>query len=315
VVAQVGTLAYLKHADENWLSVCVRSLPLRAGSRAWGALHNRTLPEFMRAPMYKAWMSFFDGNIEEAELPLVEYPTLNSFFTRKLKAGSRTIAAADTCDLVSPVDGKVMVHGIVEDGDRLEQIKGQSYSLRRFLGTEPKRYHENSTLHYIVLYLAPGDYHRMHMSNDFKLLERRHIAGELFPVAPAATKRIPSLFARNERIVLNGAWQHGFFSYTPVGAYNVGSIRLTFDHALLTNVKLDEEEREQLSAYGAEPVEDVRTYRKGMVLSRGEEVARFELGSTVVLVAEVPEGKTLHFNFDAASRVQVGQALASVVDA
>jgi phosphatidylserine decarboxylase len=81
----------------------------------------------------------------------------------------------------------------------------------------------------MIIYLAPGDYHGVHSPVDWKIEEMRHFPGPLFSVSPLAARSIKGLFAINERIVLNGMWKHGFFSLTPVGAYNVGSMTLEFD--------------------------------------------------------------------------------------
>jgi phosphatidylserine decarboxylase len=85
-------------------------------------------------------------------------------------------------------------------------------------------------LYQVVLYLAPGDYHRIHSAAQWSIHKRRHFPGTLLPVAPVVGKVVPQLLALNERVVLTGEWEHGFFSMTAVGAYNVGSIRMHFDN-------------------------------------------------------------------------------------
>jgi phosphatidylserine decarboxylase precursor len=161
--------------------------------------------------------------------------------------------------LVSPVDGRVVVCGRV-DGDRVEQVKGVTYSLTQFLGemhvtvedgevppdadaAEPAAPQQPSTiqpkegnaLFHIVIYLAPGDYHRLHWPCSMKVKRSRHFPGTLFPISPVVARLIPNLFALNERVVVSGAWPAGFFSFTAVGAYNVGSIALNFDADVVTN--------------------------------------------------------------------------------
>lgn len=178
--------------------------------------------------------------------------------------------------------------------------KDANYQLNTFLGSVPRQ-HPQSELHHCVLYLAPGDYHRIHAPTEFKIEERTHHSGELLPVAPAFVKSCPSTFSLNERVNLNGTWKYGFFSMSPVGAYNVGSITLTSEPDLVTNIP----------SVGHHVSR--RSFRTPIEVQRGDEVACFELGSTVVLVFEVPKGYKWEWNVKTDARVKVGQPLGRIV--
>ena len=148
-----------------------------------------------------------------------------------------------------------------------------------------------TALYYIVVYLAPGDYHRFHSPTSWVAEKRRHFAGELYSVSPYLQRSLPGLFTLNERVVLLGRWRWGFFSFTPVGATNVGSIKINFDRELRTNSLTTDTEAdraaEQASARG-EPYSGFAeaTYSAaskvlgGHALRRGEEMGGFQLGSS-----------------------------------
>lgn len=159
-----------------------------------------------------------------------------------------------------------------------------------------------SALYYIVVYLAPGDYHRFHSPTAWVAEKRRHFAGELYSVSPYLQRTLPGLFTLNERVVLLGRWRWGFFSFTPVGATNVGSIKINFDRELRTNSlttdtaadRAAEEASargEPYSGFAEATYEAASPILKGHALRRGEEMGGFQLGSTVVLVFEAPKGQ------------------------
>ncbi|KAJ5167328.1 uncharacterized protein N7482_006109 [Penicillium canariense] len=165
----------------------------------------------------------------------------------------------------------------------------------------------NHALFYVVIYLAPGDYHRFHSPTEWVVESRRHFAGELYSVSPYLQRTLPGLFTLNERVVLLGRWRWGFFSYTPVGATNVGSIKINFDSELRTNSLLTDTAADMAAALAAERGEPdpgfvEATYAHasrtlgGHPLRRGEEMGGFQLGSTVVLVFEAPLGSRKSFD-------------------
>lgn len=165
----------------------------------------------------------------------------------------------------------------------------------------------NNALYYVVIYLAPGDYHRFHSPVSWVVESRRHFAGELFSVSPYLQRHLPGLFTLNERVVLLGRWRWGFFSYTPVGATNVGSIKINFDRELRTNSLLTDTAADRAAALAAQRGEQFSgfveaTYRHasrtlgGHPLQRGEEMGGFQLGSSIVLVFEAPRGSRKSFD-------------------
>jgi len=156
-------------------------------------------------------------------------------------------------------------------------------------------------LFYVVIYLAPGDYHRFHSPTAWVVESRRHFAGELYSVSPYLQRHLPGLFTLNERVALLGRWRWGFFSYTPVGATNVGSIKINFDRELRTNSLLTDTAADLAAALAAKRGEQdpgfvEATYRHasrtlaGHPLQRGEEMGGFQLGSSIVMVFEAPLG-------------------------
>jgi phosphatidylserine decarboxylase len=164
-----------------------------------------------------------------------------------------------------------------------------------------------TALYYAVIYLAPGDYHRFHSPCSWVVESRRHFAGELFSVSPYLQRTLPGLFTLNERVVLLGRWRYGFFSYTPVGATNVGSIKINFDKELRTNSLTTDTAADRAAAEAAANGQPYTGFAEatyhgasallhGQPLKRGEEMGGFQLGSTIVMVFEAPKGKRPSFD-------------------
>ncbi|CAH2078851.1 unnamed protein product [Thlaspi arvense] len=168
-------------------------------------------------------------------------------------------------------------------------------------------------LYYCVIYLRPGDYHRIHSPADWNALVRRHFAGRLFPVNERATRTIRNLYVENERVVLEGIWKEGFMALAAVGATNIGSIELFIEPELKTN-------KPKKKLFPTEPPEE-RVYDPeghGVKLEKGKEVGVFNMGSTVVLVFQAPttnspdgssSSSDYRFCVKQGDRVRVGQAL------
>jgi phosphatidylserine decarboxylase len=303
----------------------LKSLPLRQLSRLWGQLHSQDLPEWLRVPAFSLYIKMFGCRLEEAvEQDLTKYANLCQFFQRQLLPGLRPISG--THCLTSPADGTVLYVGEVNDGV-LEQVKGVTYSLQGFMGPlegldcrkehpyasmEPEDLAEYTKafvcnpmnrLYYSVIYLAPGDYHRFHSPAEWTVKTRRHFPGELFSVKPSIARWLQGLFNMNERAVYTGRWQYGFFSMTPVGATNVGSINVYFDKDLQTNHETHDD-------YKAGEFFDARfdqQEHKGVSIKKGKLVGDFNLGSTIVLVFEAPT--KFRFSVKPGQKVKVGQGL------
>lgn len=194
---------------------------------------------------------------------------------------------------------------------------------------------KTTSLYYAVIYLAPGDYHRFHSPTNWVVERRRHFAGELYSVSPYLQRTLPGLFTLNERVVLLGRWRHGFFSYIPVGATNVGSIIVNFDKELRTNSLLTDTAADlaaEEAAKRGEPYlgfaeatyEGASSVLHGHALKRGDEMGGFQLGSTVVLVFEAPSDKPATtegqkptgwtWAVEKGQTVKMGQALGRIVE-
>jgi len=210
----------------------------------------------------------------------------------------------------SPVDGRVVVCGEVT-ADRVSQVKGLTYTLSGFLGTpfDLVKKHSNTRLYHCVIYLAPGDYHRIHSPFDWSIQESRHFPGTLFPIAPSFGRLIPNLLALNERVVMSGESEEGYCSLTAVGAYNVGSISLNFDETIKTNRPMRDYRCANLRYFsygGIGSQAYAHKYTPSFNFVKGDEVARFNLGSTVVIIFESEE---FDFSVKAGDYVQMGSQL------
>lgn len=206
-------------------------------------------------------------NMAEAADPNVtHYATFNAFFTRALKAGARPLAVAD---LVCPVDGAISQFGSIA-GDQIFQAKGHHYSTTALVGGDAALAARFTDGQFATIYLSPKDYHRIHMPSDGRLRRMLHVPGDLFSVNPATARGVPGLFARNERVVCVFDGARGPFVMVLVGATVVGSMATVWHGTV--NPPRHNTIREW-------------TYADGDVsLKQGDEMGRFLLGSTVVLL-------------------------------
>ena len=200
------------------------------------------------------------------------YVSLNDFFTRELKPGARPLAG-NSATWISPVDGTVSECGIIEDG-QLIQAKGQRYHLGELL-TDPARAASLEGGWFATIYLAPWNYHRVHAAMDGVVIETLHMPGKLYAVNPATERALPGLFALNERVICHMEGSTGFWSLVLVGALNVGSISTEW---------AGEIRHGQAHVPGRLSCGHPRTR-----LTRGDTIARFNLGSTIILL--IPKGK------------------------
>ncbi len=209
----------------------------------------------------------FKVNLEEAVNPDPRsYATFNDFFTRALKPELRPIAANK---IISPVDGTISQLGRIVNSSLL-QAKGVSYSLDKLLGGNPDRTSLYQNGQFITIYLSPRDYHRIHMPCSGKLLEQTHIPGRLFSVAKHTVNTIKGIFARNERVIATFETEFGPMAMVLVGAINVAAIETVWA-GLITPPK-----GETITS---------RSYKdKDIRLKKGEEMGRFNMGSTVILL-------------------------------
>ncbi len=227
---------------------------------------------------------------EAAEPDPAAYPSFNAFFTRALKPGLRPLARADW---VCPVDGAISQFGHVDDGQLL-QAKGHHYSTTALLGGDAALAAHFQHAHFATIYLSPRDYHRIHMPADGELRRMIHVPGALFSVNPTTARGVPGLFARNERVVCVFDSARGPWVLVLVGATIVGSMATVW-HGVVNPPRPG-----TVRQWAYEPGQHL--------LRQGQEMGRFLLGSTVVLLLPGPLG------FDPGWRpggpVRMGQAMA-----
>ncbi len=226
----------------------------------------------VRSALIKGFLKLYPQvNLGEAQRTQVEqYASFNDFFTRALRAGVRPIDVADTA-LVSPVDGRVSQAGAIEEGHLL-QAKGHGYSAAALLGSaaraEPFRGGRFATI-----YLAPFNYHRIHMPVAGTLREAVHVPGALYSVNQATAENVPGLFARNERVVCLFDTPYGPLAMVLVGALFVGSVSVVWQSSEVTPAKPRPQYPMPLPLPSPAPA-----------LAKGEEMGRFNMGSTVILL-------------------------------
>jgi phosphatidylserine decarboxylase len=208
---------------------------------------------------------------EAAEPDLLAYANFNDFFTRALRPGARPLAEAN---LVCPVDGAISECGTIA-GEQIFQAKEHHYSIRTLLGgdTDLAKKFENGS--FATLYLSPRDYHRVHMPCSGRLVRMIHVPGSLFSVNPLMARKIPGLFARNERVVCIFESEQGLFALVLIGAVIVGSVETVW-HGVVTP---PHNRRASLWNYGSS---DGSSDENVVELAQGAEMGRFRLGSTVV---------------------------------
>lgn len=211
----------------------------------------------------------FKVDLDEAVNPdPASYTTFNEFFTRPLKPELRPVAGGENV-LVSPVDGTVSQAGRIEQG-RIFQAKGHDYSALELLGGDEARAAPFMNGQFMTIYLSPRDYHRIHMPLSGSLLEQVYVPGRLFSVAGHTVRTVPRLFARNERVVALFDTDFGKLAMVLVGAINVAAIETVWD-GLVTPPQGRGVKRQRFP---------------DVALAKGEEMGRFNMGSTVILLLE-----------------------------
>ena len=233
----------------------------------------------------------FDINVGEAADPqLANYPSFNAFFTRALKPGARLVDG-DPASLLLPADGRMSQCGRIESG-RIFQAKGQAFTAAELLGDEAAAL-PYADGWFANIYLSPRDYHRVHMPWAGTLVETLHVPGRLFSVAPWAVREIPRLFARNERLVCHFDTDFGPMCLVMVGALLVSGVETVWNGV-------------NIPAYATRPRRlDFRG--QGIGLQRFAEMARFNYGSTVILL--FPRGAVVLDAFASEAPTRLGDRL------
>ncbi|MFN3713829.1 MAG: archaetidylserine decarboxylase [Alcanivoracaceae bacterium] len=271
-------------------------LPHHLLSRAVGALARSDTP-WIKTTFINIFLKQFDINMKEAEIEDPDmYPTFNAFFTRALKEGARPISDEPDA-IVSPADGAISQLGRIRGSDVM-QAKGQYFSLFELVGGDPELASEFINGHFATVYLSPKDYHRVHMPLAGTLREMIYVPGRLFSVNQATTRQIPDLFARNERAVCVFDSEQGPFVVILVGAMIVAGIETVFAGQVTPLARTVTRIR-----YPA---------RDAIHFNKGDELGRFLLGSTAILL--FPEGKTDFLQgLTADSPVRMGQKLGNTL--
>ena len=269
-------------------------LPKQALTRLMGALAGLEGGSVTTA-VIRWFIQRYNVNMSEAlEADPAAYASFNQFFTRPLRPGVRPLADADW---ICPVDGAVSQLGAItgDAGDQIFQAKGHHYSTQALVGGDATLAAQFAHGHFATIYLSPRDYHRIHMPCAWRLLRMVHVPGDLFSVNPTTARGVPGLFARNERVVCVFEGEFGPFVLVLVGATIVGSMATVW-HGVVNPPRPG-------------TLRDWDYQAQNIHLHRGDEMGRFLLGSTIVLL--MPQGD-LHFTADwqATRPVRLGEAMA-----
>lgn len=265
------TLEHATPVSDRLLAGPQYLLPHHALGQLMYGLTRLRQPAALKNAAIRAYIRFFGIDLNQAEPSDPQaYPDFNSFFTRALKPGARTLAL-DPQTVMAPVDGTLSQFGCITRG-RLLQAKGRDFSVYELLGgsaTAASTFQDGA---FMTLYLSPRDYHRVHMPVAGTLEQMIHVPGRLFSVNAATTRVVPRLFARNERVICLFRTAQGPLAVVLVGALMVGSMQTTWAGQITP-------------PYGAAiRVWDYRQDAEPPQLAQGAELGRFNLGSTVILL-------------------------------
>ena len=267
----------------------LRYVPKNHLSRAVGRLVHARLPRPIARRLVRWFASTYEIDVAAASQELHSYPSIGHFFVRDLREGLRPIES----DFVSPVDGVLRNFGAVTNG-RLEQIKGKSYTLARFLGDdENARRYENGA--YFNLYLSPQDYHHVHAPVSGGIVRSVHIPGKLWPVNDWSLANVDELFSINERVVSYIDSPFGLAAVVMIGATNVGKISVVYD-SFISNAR---------SVAGTA----VRNYDPAVPIAAGDRLGTFHMGSSVVMLFEPGRIDLARVRLEAGKKVQYGAAV------
>lgn len=233
-------------------------------------------------------------NIDEAkQTNLTRFSSFNAFFTRKLRPEARPLAKGEAI-ITSPVDGVISHIGTLENG-QIIQAKGREYSVLELVGGNETLAMQFEKGQFATIYLSPKDYHRIHMPLTGKLKSMTYIPGELFSVNPRTARAVPKLFARNERVVTVFETEYGPIIMVLVGAIFVGSMETVWAGKITP-------------PYGKKIQQFDYNNDDAITLQKGDEMGRFNMGSTVVLLfpEQVP---TFNVQLREGIAVQMGQAI------
>lgn len=243
----------------------------------------------------KKFAAAFNVNMNDAADPeLNNYKTFNAFFTRALNYEARPLASGDRA-LTSPADGRISAIGDIHDA-RIFQAKNHDYSLLTLLAGDGEATERLGNGRFTTIYLSPKDYHRLHMPLDGRLVKQTHVPGRLFSVGPHTVKTLPNLFARNERVIAQFETEHGLMALVLVGAMNVAAIETVWDGLITPPQRADISSKDYNNA--------------NIELKQGEEMGRFNMGSTIIVLLENPA--VWSEDMQAGDAVKMGQFLGQI---
>lgn len=272
-----------------------RMLPTRWMTRFFGKFARCETPWFKNFAI-RLYCRLYPINLAEAEYSdITQYPCLDAFFIRRLKAGARDLNPANNL-LVSPVDGKLMQHGHSTQGQCL-QVKGIPYQIEHLVADKFLAQHYQDGI-FINLYLAPADYHRIHMPLSGQLQHMSYIPGPLLPVKPGVINHTRNVLAGNERVVCEFSTAFGSMLVVMVGALCVGGIEVSWESNILNPEHSAEVKHWNYSSDTKE-------------LAAGDELGCFHMGSAVVIILNHPHSSGLE-GLTCGQTLQVGQQLCTL---
>ena len=283
----------LKSIHESLFMTLQHALPARLLGRLVHRL-TRSRNARLKNLLIGGFTRLYDVDTAEAARPVpAGYDSFNAFFTRSLKPGARP-QDPDPAAIVSPADGLIQQIGLLRS-DAILQVKGLDYSAAELLGDGQRATTYRDGL-FLTVYLAPWNYHRVHMPLAGRIERMTHVPGELWSVNTTTAARVPRLFSRNERLICHCVAPWGRFAVVLVGALNVGSISTTWAGEVLPR-------RSRSASHWDYVATDPAT-----TLERGAELGQFNMGSTVVVLLPPGAGRwqALHA---AGAAVRVGMTL------
>lgn len=270
-------------------------LPQHALSRVMHVL-TRSEIYWWKSHFTRWFVKQFKVDMSQAQEPDLEaYASFNAFFTRALRPDARPVSG-DPTNIICPVDGAISQLGDIQKG-RIFQAKGRDYSVLELLGGDVRSAELFEDGKFATLYLSPKDYHRIHIPIDGKLSAMSHVPGRLFSVSPATTRAVPRLFSRNERVTAYFETDAGPMAVVMVGAIFVASIETIWAGEVTPPAG-----------------KEIRHWKYNTKVptfhfSKGDEIGRFNMGSTVILLFGKDRVNWMD-NIRAGEQVQMGQTLA-----
>jgi phosphatidylserine decarboxylase len=277
-----------------------RILPARLLGRLVHAL-SRSRNALLKDLLIRSFVRIYPVDVSEAEKDVPGgYESFNAFFTRALKPGARP-PDPDPATILCPADGTIQQIGEIR-GDEILQVKGIYYQLGELLGADAEAAEAYVNGSFVTIYLAPWNYHRVHMPAAGRITRMRHVAGDLWSVNAMTAERVPGLFARNERLICHCEGQNGPFAVLLIGALNVGSISTAWAGEVLPR------DGQAMTEWRYDPADRLTQ------LGRGDLLGQFNMGSTVILL--LPAGHTRwRADLQAGSQVRSGTGLGRLLPA